>query len=420
VDSDADIVIQARGLAKHYRIGRAPRHDTLRDAVADRARRLWRSLTPARGSDASSGSEDFWALQDVSFSIRRGEVVGIVGRNGAGKSTLLKVLARITEPTRGSVSIRGRVASLLEVGTGFHPELTGRENIYLNGAVLGMPRAEIRRKFDEIVAFSEVERFLDTPVKRYSSGMYVRLAFSVAAHLEPDILIVDEVLAVGDLQFQQKCLGKMREATLNQGRTVLIVSHQMESILRLCDSALLLSGGRVEFAGSPTEAVARYTQVGGRSPRTVDCRTHERPAWAGGRVTIRSLEHLDTASPAWSVPFGGSLDFVCELAGTNPETPCEVFHAWFSPAGLEVAAVQSPAFSFASGRAGVRVRSHLQNIRLTPGAYTLNVGVRAGGRMEDFIETVVRIDVLPTAESITRHAEAYRAFYVPEADFRVE
>ena len=160
--------------------------------------------------------------------------------------------------------------------------------------------------------------------------------------------------------------------------------------------------------------------MGGRSPRAVDCRTLERPAWAGGRVTIRSLEHLDTASPAWSVPFGGSLDFVCELAGTNPETPCEVFHAWFSPAGLEVAAVQSPAFSFASGRAGVRVRSHLQNIRLTPGAYTLNVGVRAGGRMEDFIETVVRIDVLPTAESITRHAEAYRAFYVPEADFRVE
>ena len=258
-----DIVIRANGLAKRYQIGRAQPHDTLRDAFAHKARHAWQRLRPkpADGSGSRSRTEDFWALQDVSFEVRRGEVVGIVGRNGAGKSTLLKVLSRITEPTRGSVAIRGRVASLLEVGTGFHPELTGRENIFLNGAVLGMPRAEIRRKFDEIVAFSEVERFLDTPVKRYSSGMYVRLAFSVAAHLEPDILIVDEVLAVGDLQFQQKCLGKMQDVTRTEGRTILFVSHQLSAIRQLTSRCLLLSQGRIEAAGPTPEVLDRYVRA---------------------------------------------------------------------------------------------------------------------------------------------------------------
>ncbi len=206
----------------------------------------------------SPTSEEFWALRDLSFEVSQGEVLGIIGRNGAGKSTVLKILSRITEPTRGRITIEGRVASLLEVGTGFHPELTGRENIYLNGAILGMTRAEIRSKFDEIVAFAEVERFLDTPVKRYSSGMYVRLAFAVAAHLDPEILIVDEVLAVGDTQFQAKCLGKMEDVSRRDGRTVLFVSHNMGVIQSLCPRCILLQSGRIAADGPSPEVVAQY------------------------------------------------------------------------------------------------------------------------------------------------------------------
>ena len=215
-------------------------------------------LVRKRAMVAGGESEEFWALKDVNFEVKRGEVVGIIGRNGAGKSTLLKILSRITEPSDGRVEIKGRVASLLEVGTGFHPELTGRENIYLNGAILGMTRAEIRRKFDEIVAFAEVERFLDTPVKRYSSGMYVRLAFAVAAHLEPEILIVDEVLAVGDAEFQKKCLGKMKKAAAGQGRTVLFVSHSMSAVSALCHRGIVLHRGRLLFDGLVEDALARY------------------------------------------------------------------------------------------------------------------------------------------------------------------
>jgi lipopolysaccharide transport system ATP-binding protein len=211
-------------------------------------------------------SSEFWALKDISFSVRRGEVLGIIGRNGAGKSTLLKILSRITEPTGGTAYIRGRVASLLEVGTGFHPELTGRENIYLNGAILGMTRAEIRTKFDEIVAFAEVERFLDTPVKRYSSGMYVRLAFAVAAHLEPEILIVDEVLAVGDRNFQQKCLGKMHDVASKEGRTVLFVSHNLAAINELAAHALLLELGRIAVDGSVSDVISSYLSKGAAAP----------------------------------------------------------------------------------------------------------------------------------------------------------
>src|SRR5579862_4263408 len=225
-----DVVIRAEGLGKKYAIGHGAereRYVALRDVVSRGGRNIWhKAVDLARGRAVVAGDrvEEFWALKDVSFEVRRGEVLGIIGRNGAGKSTLLKILSRITEPSEGRVTIKGRVASLLEVGTGFHPELTGRENIYLNGAILGMTRAEIRRKFDAIVAFAEVEKFIDTPVKRYSSGMYVRLAFAVAAHLEPEILIVDEVLAVGDAEFQKKCMGKLSDVA-ESGRTVLFVSH---------------------------------------------------------------------------------------------------------------------------------------------------------------------------------------------------
>ena len=258
-------IISVENLGKHYLLGtqqlkikgwRSYSNFTLRESITrtiESGRRLFRKreeIDPADGS--------FWALRNVSFEVRRGEVVGLIGRNGAGKSTLLKILSRIVEPTEGVVRLRGRVASLLEVGTGFHQELTGRENIYLNGAILGMRKAEIDRKFDEIVAFSEIEQFLDTPVKRYSSGMYVRLAFAVAAHLEPEILIVDEVLAVGDYAFQKKCLGKMHDVATDDGRTVLFVSHNMGALAQLCEHGILLEHGQVKAIGPANDVIQTY------------------------------------------------------------------------------------------------------------------------------------------------------------------
>ena len=261
----SDIVIKAENLGKKYVIGHQTErggYTALRDVLMQNARTLWsKTKDLATGKPIIQGDtmEEVWALKDVSFEIGRGEAVGIIGRNGAGKSTLLKILSRITEPSTGRVTIKGRVASLLEVGTGFHPELTGRENIYLNGTILGMTRVEIKQKFDEIVAFAEVEKYLDTPVKRYSSGMYVRLAFAVAAHLEPEILVVDEVLAVGDAQFQKKCLGKMGDVA-HEGRTVLFVSHNMAAVQQLCQSGMVLNQGKVSFRGDIKNTINQYVQ----------------------------------------------------------------------------------------------------------------------------------------------------------------
>jgi len=257
----ADLIISAENLGKRYKLRHLARKPStsLREAITHRVNRLAARLTSGSGRKPAAAvtAEEFWALRGVDFAIRQGDVVGIIGRNGAGKSTLLKILSRITEPTEGRIRLRGRVASLLEVGTGFHPELTGRENIFLNGAILGMTKAEISSKFDEIVAFSEVEKFLDTPVKHYSSGMYVRLAFAVAAHLEPEILIVDEVLAVGDAEFQRKCLGKMKDVA-SGGRTVLFVSHNMGAVQSLCNTGIVLESGHVTCCGTAAEAIGRY------------------------------------------------------------------------------------------------------------------------------------------------------------------
>ncbi len=255
-------IIEIENLSKHYKIrgGRASGNlFSLREAFSNSVQSLTHRLR--RGAWPRGGASDFWALRDINFEIEQGRVVGLVGRNGAGKSTLLKILSRIVDPTSGAIRMRGRVASLLEVGTGFHVELSGRENIYLNGAILGMRRREIQRKFDEIVAFSEVEKFLDTPVKRYSSGMYVRLAFAVAAHLEPEILIVDEVLAVGDYAFQKKCLGKMRDVASGEGRTVIFVSHNMGTLNQLCDDGVLLEKGRITMSGPIHEVVNHYMKL---------------------------------------------------------------------------------------------------------------------------------------------------------------
>ena len=275
-----DVAVSVRGLSKSYSIARnAEQHSTMGEALMHKLRHPFQQTQ----------RDTFWALNDVSFDIQKGDVVGIIGRNGAGKSTLLKILSRITEPTRGKIDLYGRVGSLLEVGTGFHPELTGRENIYLNGAILGMTKGEIARQFDAIVDFSGTEQFLDTPVKRYSSGMYVRLAFAVAAHLNPEILIIDEVLAVGDSEFQMKCLGKMQDVA-DSGRTVLFVSHNMTSVLQLCNKCIFLDHGKIVSIGSSTEIVTEYIEHGLQMTSEVCWKLDEAPGNETVKIsTVRAL-----------------------------------------------------------------------------------------------------------------------------------
>jgi lipopolysaccharide transport system ATP-binding protein len=337
----SDTVIRVENLGKKYIIGhqKQERYTALRDVIVDGSKSLGRKLLKPLGKKMSDPAvNDFWALKDVSFEIKQGDRVGIIGRNGAGKSTLLKILSRITEPTKGRISIKGRVASLLEVGTGFHPELTGRENIYLNGAILGMSQAEIKRKFDEIVAFAEVEKFLDTPVKRYSSGMYVRLAFAVAAHLEPEILVVDEVLAVGDVQFQNKCLGKMQDVATN-GRTVIFVSHQMAAISNLCSSCMLLQNGELSFHGRTDSAINRYLALSTKAREEAKGNLQPfRPSWA--RPLIMSVRILaSNGQEQTSFALGSDITFEMTFATqdattlTNPVMGVVINHAIFGTVG---------------------------------------------------------------------------------------
>jgi lipopolysaccharide transport system ATP-binding protein len=324
----SDTIISVENVGKSYTLnhkGNRERYTTLRDVIARQAAAPFKAIGQkirgqtgpngshphtSNGSSVKNSIENFWALRDVSFAIKQGEVVGIIGRNGAGKSTLLKILSRITEPTKGRIRIRGRVASLLEVGTGFHPELTGRENVFLNGAILGMSRAEIKAKFDEIVAFAEVEKFLDTPVKRYSSGMYVRLAFAVAAHLEPEILIVDEVLAVGDTEFQKKCLGKMHDVATG-GRTVLFVSHNMQAVRTLCQRAMLLSQGRLVLVADVHECIAAYENSTSGPHASMWTRP---PTMEPGPLSYKSLSvNVEGEQPQLSL----RIDFVLESQGMH-------------------------------------------------------------------------------------------------------
>ncbi len=302
--------IRVENLGKQYRIGAfegASRYRTIRDTVSDLAR--WPLRVLRGGFQKSAPPETIWALRDVSFEIQPGQAVGIIGRNGAGKSTLLKVLSRITEPTTGRVEVRGRVASLLEVGTGFHPELTGRENVFLNAAILGMPRREITRKFDEIVAFSEIEKFIDTPVKRYSSGMRMRLAFAVAAHLEPDILVIDEVLAVGDAAFQKKCLGRM-ESVASGGRTVLFVSHSMPSVRHLCTRGILMRDGQVAIHGSVDDAVSAYLSDASVSDEVqFDEPKDDRAGWIV-RMSVCDAAGVKSTRVPHSAPFSVEIEYV--------------------------------------------------------------------------------------------------------------
>jgi len=366
-----DVAICVEGLGKSYLIGHRAdlRHETFREMISRRVRGVGRGVTDiVRGRQAVAGDEveEFWALDDVNFEVRRGEVMGIIGRNGAGKSTLLKVLSRITEPTRGRATIRGRVASLLEVGTGFHPELTGRENIFLNGAILGMTRAEIRRSFDEIVEFSEVERFLDTPVKRYSSGMYVRLAFAVAAHLEPEILIVDEVLAVGDGAFQRKCLGKMRDVA-NGGRTVLFVSHNMGAVRRLCESAIQMEGGRLVSQGAAEEVIAGYYEglIGVGSTRGGVSKA--------GFVAVGTTDL--SGEPISSIDdIGGSrIQFV--IKPRQNSTYCQVAFTIFNSEDIGLVSSVSPEFAIKDNDGTVRIAINTPSDILRNGTYRIEGAV---------------------------------------------
>jgi homopolymeric O-antigen transport system ATP-binding protein len=389
--------ISVNGLGKRYILGsRRPATDGLRHVVeaAVRAPARWLRQN-GREAAAKRKREEFWALQDVSFSIDRGEAVGVIGRNGAGKSTLLKILSRITEPTLGEIRYKGRLASLLEVGTGFHPELTGRENIYLNAAILGMKRAEITRRFDEIVAFAEVEKFLDTPVKRYSSGMYVRLAFGVAAHLEPDILLVDEVLAVGDAAFQRKCLGRMGDV-VQEGRTVLFVSHNMAAIAALCTRAMLIHGGRLVHSDRPQAVIDQYLQtVRSDASAALSDRDDRQGA---GRVRFTTVELLGCrGEPAEIVRSGEDVAFQLnyELAAPKDLHNAVVQIKFAGNLGQSLFACLSNAASSEPLvlTPGGRLICRIPRLPLAAGIYTYTVWCSVGGVLEDFVRDAGTLSV---------------------------
>jgi lipopolysaccharide transport system ATP-binding protein len=388
-----EFIVRVEHLGKKYRIwhqAQRPPYVALRDVitrgVADAARSVLRSVwRPPGGGDMPSQTEDFWALKNVSFELQQGEVLGIIGQNGAGKSTLLKILSRVTEPTEGRVRMRGRVASLLEVGTGFHPELTGRENIQLNGAILGMTTREIRRRFDEIVAFAEIDTFLDTPVKRYSSGMYVRLAFAVAAHLEPEILIVDEVLAVGDAAFQSKCLGKMKEATRSEGRTVLFVSHNMGAIQSLCDRGIVLSRGGVAFEGEAQQAVSHYLQSGKSPTADIDLAGHVREGTGDARIVSIRLENSQS-QPQTHFNMGDAVHVIIRINFSrtiqNPTFGVTIS----TESGITVADCRSSHYGFRIGPAGgvVEIRMTIESLLLYPRTYIIEPWVSDAGCLVHF------------------------------------
>ncbi len=381
-------VIRADGVGKRYQLGRREvGYRTLRETLAGAALRPARKLRSlARGAPWRRQRETMWALKDICLEVPRGEVLGIIGRNGAGKTTLLKILSRITEPTTGRVELRGRVGSLLEVGTGFHPELTGRENIYLNGAILGMKRAEIEDKFDDIVAFAEIERFLDTPVKRYSSGMYVRLAFSVAAHLEPEILLVDEVLAVGDTRFQSKCLGKMGEIA-DDGRTVLFVSHNLGAITSLCSRAVLLDHGRITADGPSNQVAARYLSVGADASPVIDADAVDDRRGPGPcriqRLTIGGAE----GGPRIDFAMGESMKVVWDLVSDQPVAGLVLAAVIQSTTGVPVHHIVSvdAGFELEEWAGSTSVSMVVEALALYPGEYVLSFWVGDGhGNDSDF------------------------------------
>lgn len=393
-----DVAIQVNGLSKQYRLGgKQEVYRTLRESFMDALIAPVRCLSSlSSGKQSARDVETFWALKDVSFQVESGEVVGIVGRNGAGKSTLLKILSRIVEPTEGEAEIHGRVGSLLEVGTGFHPELTGRENIFLNGAILGMRRSEIWRRFDEIVAFAEIEKFLDTPVKHYSSGMYVRLAFAVAAHLEPEILLVDEVLAVGDAAFQKKCLGRMQDVAKG-GRAVLFVSHNMAAITSLCTRGLLIDNGRLVLSGSPHSVVEEYLS----SSRTYASLPVSERKDRGGNGRIRftnvsilnnRLESVECATSGQDIAISLEYDIVDSRKLEN----AVILIAFTSLLGQPLFACSSRVTDggLLTLTPGARILCHIPRLPLLPGSYTYSIWCKIAATLEDSVLEAGKLSVV--------------------------
>lgn len=393
-------IIEISGIGKKYRIGahKEP-YLSLRDSLARKAKgftqRFSRLTTHNSQLATHHSEEDFWALRDVSFSVQQGECVGIIGRNGAGKSTLLKILSQITPPTEGKITCRGRIASLLEVGTGFHPELTGRENIFLNGAILGMTRAEIRCKFDEIVAFSEVEQFLDTPVKRYSSGMYVRLAFAVAAHLEPEILVVDEVLAVGDAQFQTKCLGKMSEVAKG-GRTVLFVSHNMAAVETLCSRAVLLHQGGLRQIGVTNAIIQQY--LGAMEVMRSMPLAERTDRQGNGGIRFTSIDIYGAGATSHStIAMGGEANIRLNYEVSRRHGMEIIFHvSIYNTFGVRLVYVNTKMTGYtvvlAEERGSLEVK--MPRLPLSSGRYRVDIGVTGDNVMADKLEGAAMIDVM--------------------------
>jgi len=414
-------VISVENLSKKYIIGHQKQegYTSLRDVLTNGAKHLTDKLRhPFAVPENDPTHEEFWALKDVSFDIQQGDRVGIIGRNGAGKSTLLKILSRITEPTSGKISIKGRVASLLEVGTGFHPELTGRENIYLNGAILGMSKAEIKKNFDEIVSFAEVERFLDTPVKRYSSGMYVRLAFAVAAHLEPEILVVDEVLAVGDAQFQKKCLGKMEDVG-NEGRTVLFVSHNISAIQQLCGSGILLRDGVMRETGPMDKVIESYlddsTLIGKESIGDIPRARHDYGviarfvnAWPVNSKGERTTSFMSGEDISFDLDIKAfeKVDSLSIVAGLDTYMDYRITTVLSEEVGMLFSGNKDAVIS---------VNVKVPHLHLKPGTYALTLGIRRNKSPLDHVVKAIRFEVSEVSSSSGSYDSSKRGDILTES-----
>jgi lipopolysaccharide transport system ATP-binding protein len=405
----SETVIKVENLAKKYVLShqqKGQNYKSLREVIADSAKSLGKKFLKPYGTKIDDPTyEEFWALRDVSFEIKQGDRVGIIGRNGAGKSTLLKILSRVTEPTSGQINIKGRVASLLEVGTGFHPELTGRENVFLNGAILGMSQAEINRKFDEIVAFAEVEKFLDTPVKRYSSGMYVRLAFAVAAHLEPEILIVDEVLAVGDIKFQKKCLGKMQDVSTNEGRTVLFVSHNTDAIQRLCSKCLMMEDGRTVDYDNTYNVMSHYlsSYTYQASPKEWIDTSRLRRSNGNGKARFTAVQYNSFNDAVVSSPYSdGPLEFLLNIESNFSISDVRLSVIIYNQTGTKLINADTRCIgqSINLQKGTNLIQLKIESLHLIPGVYTIGLWLADSlARMAfDFIESAFEFEVIDLKE----------------------
>jgi lipopolysaccharide transport system ATP-binding protein len=417
----SEVVIKVENLSKQYRLGNVGT-----GTIAHDLNRLWYKVRGKEDPYLKIGEENdrtkkglseyIWALKDINFEVKQGEVLGIIGRNGAGKSTLLKILSRTTSPTTGNIKIKGRVASLLEVGTGFHPELTGRENIFLNGAILGMHKQEIKHKFDEIVDFSGVERYIDTPVKRYSSGMYVRLAFAVAAHLDPEILIVDEVLAVGDAEFQKKALGKMQDVSNKDGRTVLFVSHNLESILSLGTRGILLGNGKIVSTGTMQVVIDKYLIVNRAQEERINLSCLQRNQGLKQNIVFRSVILISAHAQSWQIKYKQPLIFKIEIEVIKAVNEFEIGIALFTTNDFEIVSSLSSDFTVLKNlKPGIHTINYsFEDFYLLPGNYKVGIGIRSEKGFEDYIPHACHFEVLISEVSANDKSNTRKGIMIPK------